>query len=448
MSRVGVLYSAGLRHHRESLPRRFGIRPHRLRGTCKSCALVIGERLLDDLDEAARSEDAGNAEHDPRDAVLALEPYRHRHRTGTRAAHVLQDLRRRMRGSERRRARPAHADDPTAGRNRPFEAGGDPLSRQKLPERSTANSGTGDDRHHLLAVAAEDRRFHFGHGDAGLQRQGFAKAGAVQGAGHADHPLTGESGHPERLRRHLVERIGDDDHHRRRRRGAHRLGHRPHRAPVRRLQIGASHARTAGTARGDDHDVGAGEEGKVGSALRAAGRAGDPGGVVEIESDRCRQAGDDVDEGDRVGHGAGRGQVRHAGAYASRTDDGDAPETHGGSPRGRLRRDPLRAAAIQPAPQRRGPVRARDGRAVQGSGAQCDVPPRRGVAGLVGDDAARKHLDVPAAAAARPLDVLRADDASFRRHGAFRPSTASMADTAASIAVSTEASPPERKNLP
>ena len=43
--------------------------------------------------------------------------------------------------------------------------------------------------------------------------------------------------------------------------------HRPDGAPVRLLQVGAPHARAARTSRGDDHDVGSGEEGEIGSAL-------------------------------------------------------------------------------------------------------------------------------------------------------------------------------------
>ena len=198
-------------------------------------------------------------------------------------------------------------------------------------------------------------------------------------------------------------------------------------APVRLLKIGTAHARSARAARGDDHDLGSGEEGEIGAALGSAGGAGDPGRVVQVERDGLRETRDDVDDDHFPGHATARGQVRHAGADGSCPDHGDAPEAHRIPAFGGLRRHPLRAAPIQPSPQRGGPVRPRHGRAVERTGAQRHVPSRGGVARQVGDDAARQHLDVPAPAAARPLHVLGTDDASLRSHGACHPSRMPMA---------------------
>ena len=83
-----------------------------------------------------------------------------------------------------------------------------------------------------------------------------------------------------------------------------------------------------------------------------------------------------------------------------------------------------------------GPVRKRD------------PEPRCGLAGGVGDDGPRQHLEVAPAAAARPLDVLGPDHAPARHQPASRPSTPRTAAADASIAVSTEASLPEMNMRP
>lgn len=89
---------------------------------------------------------------------------------------------------------------------------------------------------------------------------------------------------------------------------------------------------------------------------------------------------------------------------------------------------------------------------------------------LIGDDGAGRHFEVAPPPPARPFDVLGPDDpppgaaqavpapapararapVPFpRAHGAFSlPSTARTAATAASIAVSTDASLPVKKNRP
>ena len=353
-----------------------------------------------------------------------------------------------MRRGQGRRARPAQRHHLGAGRDRALDASRYPRFGQESIEGLSPDPGARDDRHHPFAMAAEHHRLHVGDPRPGLLGQSLAKPGAVQRPGHAQHPFARKLGGQQHLRRHLVEGVGDHQHHRRRRRGPDGFGDRPDRAPVRLQEIGPAHARSACTARGDDHDLRAGDERGIGPARRAARRAGHAAGVVQIERHRFRKPRYDVHQGDRPRHAGVCRQMRHPGADPSHPGDRDAFEKHGVAAGGRLRGDPFRAAAVQPAHQGDRAVRPCHDRALEGARAQRDPQPGRRVARLVGDDAAGQHLDVPAAVAARPLHVLGSDDAARGVHRGSLPSTAPMAPTAAAIASCTDTSLPETKKRP
>ncbi len=185
-------------------------------------------------------------------------------------------------------------------------------------QRPPAHSGGGDDRDHLVAVAAERDRLHV----AGRNTRGggdrVAKAAGVQRGGHPDHPFGRLPAGAPQLVGHLVERIGDHDRHRLGRELGDRLGGASDHGAVDRRQGGAVHARSPRSPGGDHDHVAAADQIERGPAAGAGRRAGDPGGVLDVQRDRRGQAGHDVDQADLVGHPADGRQVRGRRPHARR----------------------------------------------------------------------------------------------------------------------------------
>jgi len=85
------------------------------------------------------------------------------------------------------------------------------VGRGELRQRDAADRGGGDDRHHLVAVAAEHHRGDVLRRGAGLPCDEGAEARGVEDAGHAEHALAGPAGNVLRHVAHGVERVRD--HH-------------------------------------------------------------------------------------------------------------------------------------------------------------------------------------------------------------------------------------------
>jgi hypothetical protein len=177
--------------------------------------------------------------------------------------------------------------------------------------------------------AADPRRAAVLDAHAELHRDERAEAGRVEDAGHAEHALAREAGRLHRHVAHRVERVGDDDEDAV---GgvAHGLLDDGSDDPcVLRHQVVAAHARLAGEARRDDHDVRAGRIRVVVRAGHARVVADDGGCLGEVEALALRQALHDVDEHDigesRLGDPLGGRGTDIAGA-----DDGNLVTRHRG----------------------------------------------------------------------------------------------------------------------
>ena len=80
-----------------------------------------------------------------------------------------------------------------------------------MRERDAADGRRRDDRHHLVAVAAEHDGCHVLDRRAGLPGDEGPEARGVEDPGHAEHALLREAGGVLRDVAHRVERVRDDD---------------------------------------------------------------------------------------------------------------------------------------------------------------------------------------------------------------------------------------------
>ena len=202
----------------------------------------------------------------------------------------------------------------------------DPVGGHELRQRHAADRRRRDDRHHLVAVAAEDERLDVLDrrlrlpGDEGRKRA-VSRMPAW--------PKTRSLGKPGDVLGHVahrVERVRDDDQDRVRRRGDRLLGDRLDDVLVRRDEVVAAHPRLARQAGRDHDDLGAG--GLVVAVRPGDARlvAEDGGGLVDVERLALREALLDVDEDD-VAVVAARELLRAGRADVPGADDRDLP-TH------------------------------------------------------------------------------------------------------------------------
>jgi hypothetical protein len=212
---------------------------------------------------------AGHAEDDAVDTVFALERDRHRHGSGPRAPHMVDQLDDGMGGRQCRRSGLAQGDDLRAAGDSISHASRDALRREEIRERPALDTGARDDGRHLVAVAPERDGLDIAGGDIGGERERPAEAARVERTRHAQDPRARKARGAQHLRRHFVRGIGDDDDDGVGRMDADRLRRLDDDAAVRVKKIAAAHARRARTACGDDNNVRVTHEAEIGAANRA-----------------------------------------------------------------------------------------------------------------------------------------------------------------------------------
>ena len=137
--------------------------------------------------------------------------------------------------------------------------------------------------HHLVAVAAQDRRVDVLRIEAGLHGDERLHAAAVQHARLADHPLAREAAELVRQVGHRVERVGHHDDDAVGRVLDDLFDHAGHDAGVDAHQVFTRHARLAGNAGGDDDDIGVGGVGHIGGTDGVDCVARDGAGLDQVE---------------------------------------------------------------------------------------------------------------------------------------------------------------------
>ena len=86
-----------------------------------------------------------------------------------------------------------------------------PAHLDEVRQRHAADGRVADQRHHVVAVAAERHGVHVLDGDAELLGEEVAEAGRVEHAGHADDLVLRQAGGLLQRPDHRVERVGDAD---------------------------------------------------------------------------------------------------------------------------------------------------------------------------------------------------------------------------------------------
>src|SRR5918992_341895 len=297
--------------------------PDRVCGGAQQLLLLVREVELDDLLDPARAELDRDAHVEAVDAVLALEVRRHREHALLVQQDGVDHLRARgPRGVPGRGAE--QLDDLAAADGRPLHQRLEPLLRDELRQRDSAHGCRRDDRHHLVAVAAEHERLHVLDGRACLPRDERPEARRVEDAGLAEDALLRQSGSRLRPRAHGVGGVRQHDHDRLGRLRDRLLGDRADDRLVLRHQVVAAHPGLARQAGGDHDHVRAG---RLLVAVRPGDRrleAEDRAHLVDVERLALRQALLDVGEHD-VGVVAPREHLRAGRARVPRPDDRDLP---------------------------------------------------------------------------------------------------------------------------
>ena len=188
-------------------------------------------------------------------------------------------------------------------------------------DRDAGHRRVAGQRHHRVAVSAEDEGVDVFHGDVEFHRDEGAEAGRIEDARHADHAVLGEAADVIGDMAHRVQGVADDDQ-----RGVggilhHLLGHVGHDLLVGGQKVVAAHPGFARDAGGDDDDV------RI-LGLLIAVRA-DEVGVVLLDRRRLRQveglalghAFDDIHQ-HHIAQGLFTQTLRRGRTDISRTDDG------------------------------------------------------------------------------------------------------------------------------
>ena len=222
-----------------------------------------------------------------------------------------------------------------------------PAHLHQVGHGDARDGGVAGQRHHGVAMAAEDEGGHVFHAHAEFLRQEQAEAGAVQHAGHADDLLRRQAGlllqHPH----HDVERVGDADDE-----GVGRVGLDAFRdladhAGILGQQVIARHARHAGEAGGDDDDIRARDGAVVARAGHVAVEAVHRAGLHDVERLARRDAREDI-EHHHIAELLEPDQVGERAADIAGADEGDLLAGHARSSTwpGRLQAALCRACRI------------------------------------------------------------------------------------------------------
>ena len=212
--------------------------------------------------------------------------------------------------------------------------------------------------------------------------------------------------------------------------------------PLTFKQRGAVHAGRARPAGGDHDGVARADEIERRAAARPSGGAGHARCVLDVEGDRLRDTGHDVDQADLVGDPGQRRQMRGGGTDATGADEAQAREPRGGEAARSLGRDPARAPAVKDAADRAPGIGPHRRRSLERPADDLQAEPLDRVERLRRDDVLVGDDQLALAAAERVANVLLADDVHSR------PSSAVSVALAPSMARRTSASEPEMNILP
>ena len=176
-------------------------------------------------------------------------------------------------------------------------------------------------------MAAEHEGVHVLDADAEFPRKEGGEARRVQHTGHADDLVGGEARKFAKRPDHRVQRIGDADHESVRRVVADAFADRLHHLEVDAEQIVAAHAGLARHARGDDHDISAGDVGIVVRTGDCSVEAFDRAALAEVERLALRNALGHVEEND-VAKALQCREVGERAADVAGADEGDLLAGH------------------------------------------------------------------------------------------------------------------------
>src|SRR5688572_17936000 len=264
--------------------------------------LLRSELDLDDLLRAALPELHRDPEKLVPDAIFPLK----KDRTGQDGLFVLENRfdhlrRRRPRGIPGARAHQLRNLRPTVrGPGADFiELGlAQPPHGHQLRQRDAGHGRIARERDHRVAVPAQDEGVDVLDGNVELHGNEGPHPGRVQDPGHTHDALPRKAAQPVDRLAHGVERVGHGDDHAVGRVLHDLLGDRLHDFVIDLQEVVPAHARLAGHARRDDHDVGVlggrivagAEEARVGAVNRT--------GLVDVERNTLRFLGRDVDDHD------------------------------------------------------------------------------------------------------------------------------------------------------
>ena len=176
--------------------------------------------------------------------------------------------------------------------------GGGPLQLHQIGQRDAGNGGIAYQRHHAVAMAAEDKSGDVFDGNLEFLRQEKPEARRIENTGHADHLVVGQSAGVAQDHNHNVQRIGDADDEGFRAVFLDALADRLHDFGIDAQQVVAAHARLAGDSGGDDDHVGAADGAIAFGSFNAGVEAFDGCRFRNIQGLALWNSADDVEQDD------------------------------------------------------------------------------------------------------------------------------------------------------
>jgi len=184
-------------------------------------------------------------------------------------------------------------------------------------------------RHHGVAVSAQNERRHIPHGNAEFPGDEAAKPRGIQHTRHTDHPVLGEAGYLLERVDHGVQGVGHHHHECVGRIVADAGRHLLHDAKVLFEQIIARHSGLARQTGRDHHDIRARDIGVIVGATDTGIRTGERRAFRHVERLALRHPLDHVEE-HHVAEFAVRGLLGQYATDIAATNQSDLL-SHGGS---------------------------------------------------------------------------------------------------------------------
>ena len=194
-----------------------------------------------------------------------------------------------------------------------------PAHIDQVRQRNPPHGGIARQRHHCIAMPAQNKGRHIAHGHAEFQAQEMAEAGRVEHASHTDHAVCRQARILLQRPDHCIQRVGDADDEGVRRVLPDAFADRLHHFQVDAQQIVAAHPRLARHACGDDADIGAAQKGIVVGAGHLGVEPGRGAGLRDIQRLALRCPFGDVEKHD-VAEFLDRGKMRERAADLSCAD--------------------------------------------------------------------------------------------------------------------------------